>query len=130
MTATLTLDLNGLRDVTFRYDEECDVASVFLGEPREAITEEAGDGWYIRETDGAISGLELHGFRERFLAEPFHAGVTAPVISELEEAAGHSLREGIAISAPAEALPATARWFVLVLGEAAARFELDRAAHP
>ncbi|MCC6387916.1 MAG: hypothetical protein IT302_11100 [Dehalococcoidia bacterium] len=130
MTTMLSLDLDGLRDVTFRYDEECDVASVFLGEPREAITEEAGDGWYIRETDGAISGLELHGFRERFLSEPFHAGVTAAVISELEEAAGRLLAQGIAITAPAEALPATARWFVLVLGEAAARFEHAHTAHP
>lgn len=124
--ATLRLHLDALTSLTFLYDEESDIASVFIGKPRDAITEEAGGGWYLRESDGEVSGLELHGLVEHILIEPFYADVTTPVLRELEAHAGHPLAEGLSIHAPVEALPRTTRWFILMLGAAAARHEHAR----
>jgi uncharacterized protein YuzE len=66
-------------EIRFRYDAKNDVFYGSLGEPREAISEEIGDGVFVRrhpETD-EIVGLTILDFAKRSSAQ--HAGFSLPL---------------------------------------------------
>ena len=122
------LDAGAVRSIRFSYDAEYDIALLHLGEPRPAVTYDLGDGWHLRvDDDGEAVGLELHGWRLRFLDAPSRASDAALAMREIEAFAGRTLDEGIVAAAPAERLPHTARLLIGMAGEAIARYESDYA---
>lgn len=122
------LDAGAVRSIRFSYDAEYDIALLHLGEPRPAVTYDLGDGWYLRvDDDGEAVGLELHGWRLRFLGAPSRASDAALAMREIEAFAGRTLDEDIVAAAPVERLPHTARLLIGMVGEAIARYESEYA---
>lgn len=125
---TPRLDAGAIRSLRFSYDAEYDIALLHVGEPRPAVTFDLGDGWHLRvNDDGEAVGLELHGWRLRFLDVPARASDAALAMREVEAFAGRTLDEDIAAAATVEQLPATARLLIDMFGEAIARYESEYA---
>lgn len=57
-------------EITWSYDEEADVLYIAVGEPRQALGVDIGDGVVLRydEAEKEVVGLTLIGLRERLLA--------------------------------------------------------------
>lgn len=123
------LDAGAVRSIRFSYDAEYDIALLHLNEPRPAVTHDLGDGWHLRvdDDDGEAVGLELHGWRLRFLDAPSRASDAALAMREIEAFAGRTLDEDIVAAAPVERLPHTARLLIGMAGEAIARYESEYA---
>lgn len=126
---TPRVDLEGFRRLVFAYDAEDDIAYLHLDGPRAAITEQAGDGWYLRILDGSVVGLELHGLKRLLLSTPFYSSVSAPAIAEIE---AHTKSSFDADSIHAEGeigdLPKTTHLAILLIGQAIEKFESGRIA--
>lgn len=56
-------------EITWDYDEEADVLYISVGEPRQALGVDIGDGVILRydEIQKEVLGLTLIGLRERLL---------------------------------------------------------------
>lgn len=122
--ATPMVDLDGVTHLRFDYDGEDDIALFHMGGPQPAVSEEVGDGWYLRLVGDAIVGLELHGLRRRLLTTPFYARLFRPAIRELERVSGETLEaERLVVEAAPEAVPITTRLLLLLVGQALARLE-------
>lgn len=122
------LDAGAVRSIRFSYDAEYDIALLHLNEPRPAVTYDLGDGWHLRvDDDGEAVGLELHGWRLRFLDAPSRASDATLAMREIEAFAGRTLDEDIVAAAPVERLPHTARLLIGMADEAIARYESEYA---
>jgi hypothetical protein len=118
------VDLDGVTRLRFDYDGEDDIALFHVGGPRPAVTEDVGDGWYLRLVDDEIAGLELHGLRRRLLTTPFYARLFRPAIRELEQLSGQTIEaDRLVVDAAPEAVPMTTRLLLLLVGQALTRLE-------
>lgn len=126
---TPRVDLEGFRRLVFAYDFEDDIAYLHLDGPRAAITEQAGDGWYLRILDGSVVGLELHGLKRLLLSTPFYSSVCAPAIAEIEAYAGASLdADSIRADGAIAELPKATHLAILLIGQAIEKYESVRMA--
>lgn len=118
------VDLDGVTRLRFDYDRDDDIALFHMGGPRPAVSEDVGDGWYLRLAGDGIVGLELHGLRRRLLTTPFYARLFRPALREIERLSGQTLEaERLVIDAAPEAVPMTTRLLLLLVGQALTRLE-------
>ena len=63
--------LENTSDANWEYDEEADTLYLSVGEPREALSLDVGDGTIIRydQNSKEVVGITVVGLRERFLKE-------------------------------------------------------------
>jgi len=59
--------VNKSSDITWDYDEEADVLYLSIGQPREALAVDVGEGILLRyhETDEEVVGITIMGLRHR-----------------------------------------------------------------
>lgn len=128
------LDLGAFDRLVVSYDSESDVLVFHVGPPRAAVGSNAGDGWYLRLVDDEIASVEVHGLQRTMVQTPSLTASAKPAILELERAAGRSLfradSDGIRVEGSSDDLPMTARFVILLAGQAMARHEaLKRSAY-
>lgn len=115
------VDLPTLARLTFDYDADADLASIHLGEPRPAVSEEVDSGWFLRLDDATdeIVGMELHGLKQLAARTPLHARVVGPALQELEGFARTAADEGgFRATGNLDELPRTTQLVILMLGQA------------
>ena len=71
------------------YDTDADVLYVSFGAPQEAVSEETGDGMFLRKhpETSEIVGVTIFGFEERFDPEDVRDTVLLPVVLDRVRAA-------------------------------------------
>ena len=125
-----TFDPGGVRElIVFYWGPHDDIVSIHINERRAALTVEVDGGIYLREVDGDIVGMEVHGFGRAFPRTPALSRVTIPAIAELEAFACRKLGEtpdgGFEVRAAAKALPLTTQMLTFVIGHALATHEAE-----
>lgn len=124
-TSPMVYSFDGVMRLRFDYDRDDDIALFHMGGPRPAVSEDVGDGWYLRLVDDGIVGLELHGLRRRLLTTPFYARLFRPAIrGVLEMLSGETLEaERMVVDAAPEAVPMTTCLLLLLVGQVLTRLE-------
>jgi len=126
---TPSVDLQGLKRITFGYDRKYDVAVFHLGVPQTANTDEVDDSWYLRNVDDEIVGLELHGLKRILRATPAHSMMFKPVAHEIEAVTGLSFdREDIRAEGSVQELPCTTQFLLILIGRSIEKYETMRQA--
>ena len=120
-----TFDPASIRElIVFYWGADDDIVSIHINERRAAMTVEVDGGIHLREADGDVIGVEVHGFSRAFPRNPALSRVTIPAIAELEAFACRKLDEGddagFEVCAAADALPLTTQMLIFVVGHALA----------
>lgn len=123
---TPTFDPQSIRVIAFSYwGRDDDIASIHINERRSAFTIEVDGGIYLREADGNVVGMEVHGFSRAFADSTVLSRVTIPAIAEIEAFAGSKLKERFDIRAAADELPLTTQMLIFVIAHALATHEAE-----
>ena len=121
-----TFDPQSIRVIAFSYwGRDDDIASIHINERRSAFTIEVDGGIYLREADGNVVGMEVHGFSRAFADSTVLSRVAIPAIAEIEAFAGSKLEESFDIRATAEELPLTTQMLIFVIAHALATHEAE-----
>ncbi|PZC43286.1 MAG: hypothetical protein DK306_002133 [Chloroflexi bacterium] len=125
MVSALTprFDIQGLKRLRFSYDAEFDLANIHIEAPQPASTIEVDDGWYLRLSDEAIVGMELHGLKRIFLSSTLFARVFTPSLDELRQHTGKTIDEDFTADGSAQELPHTSHLLLFMLGAAAMKLQ-------